>query len=100
MAKVITGSALHRAIKQQTFIKGGSIECAEGIKYDFCMGHRVLKASLGQPTDMRNIGEAERSQMFVEPGEVVFVLTEEELLLPKNIMAELSPKRKLSIQGI
>jgi deoxycytidine triphosphate deaminase len=38
--------------------------------------------------------------MTVEFGEVVFVLTMEQLDLPNNIMAVLSPKRKLSHHGI
>ena len=38
--------------------------------------------------------------MAVEPGEMVFVLSEEKLNLPKNMVAHLSPKRKLSHAGI
>lgn len=56
-----------------------------------------MKASVGQPIDMLGIPESER---FVEPGEVVFVLTEERLDLPRNMIAVLSQKRKLSHQGI
>ncbi len=38
--------------------------------------------------------------MKVEPGEVVFVRTIEKLALPNDIIAMLSPKRRLSHQGI
>src|SRR5437016_3624732 len=97
MARVITGEQLERAVRDQTFIKGGDPRCAEGVKYDFRVGTRVLKASVGQPIDMLSIPEAER---FVDPGEVVFVLTQERLDLPRDMIAVLSQKRKLSHQGI
>lgn len=70
------------------------------MKYDFRLGTRVLKASFGQPVDLQNMPEKERSSVGVDPGEIVFVLTEERLDLPRNMIAELSPKRKLSHEGI
>jgi len=97
MSKTITGDRLRTAVQSQTFIKGGDLHCAEGVKYDFRIGTRVLKASVGQPIDILGIPESDR---FVEPGEVVFVLTEERLDLPRNMIAVLSQKRKLSHQGI
>ena len=97
MARAITGDQLRSAVQSQSFIKGGDASSAEGVKYDFRVGTRVLKASVGQPIDMLSIPEQDR---FVEPGEVVFVLTEERLDLPKNMIAILSQKRKLSHQGI
>ena len=100
MAKVITGDALKRAVEDQSFIKGGSLSCAEGLKYDFRLGTRILKASFGLPVDMSSMSEAERGQVAVDPGEVLFVLTEERVELPTTIMAQLSPKRKLSHEGI
>lgn len=100
MAKVVTGDALKRAVENQSFIKGGNLSCAEGLKYDFRLGTRILKASFGLPVDMSSMPEAERGQIAVDPGEVLFVLTEERIDLPKNIMAQLSPKRKLSHEGI
>lgn len=100
MSKTITGAQLREAVESETFIKGGDIKCAEGVKYDFRMGSRILKATFNQPIDMSRLSEAERKNMFVEPGEIVFVLTEERLELPNNMIAHLSPKRKLSHQGI
>jgi dCTP deaminase len=98
--KAITGDRLKVAVETQTFIKAGDANCAEGVKYDFRLGTRILKASFGQPVDLKNMPEAERSSVGVEPGEIVFVLTEERLDLPQNMIAELSPKRKLSHDGI
>lgn len=100
MAKVVTGDALKRAVESQSFIKGGNLSCAEGLKYDFRLGTRILKASLSQPVDMNSLPEVERGAMAVDPGEVLFVLTEERVELPSNMMAQLSPKRKLSHEGI
>jgi hypothetical protein len=38
--------------------------------------------------------------LIIEPGEVVFVLSEERLSLPSDMIAQLSPKRKLAHAGI
>jgi deoxycytidine triphosphate deaminase len=100
MPRTITCEELAEAVENGTFIKGGAKESAEGIKYDFRMGSRVLKASKGRPVDLDKLTEAEMTEMVIEPGEVVFVLSEESLALPKNIMAQLVPKRKLSHEGI
>lgn len=100
MAKAITGDHLLAAVTSQTFIKDGIAECAEGVKYDFRMGSRVLKAKYGRSMDMDKMPEPDKAEMAVEPGEVVFVLTEETLELPVNMMAHLMPKRKLSHEGI
>ena len=72
MAKVISESALRLAVEEGTFIKGGIPACAEGLKYDFRLGKRVLKASFGQPVNMEDLTPAERASMAVDPGEVAF----------------------------
>lgn len=100
LPNAITGDALCKAIVDQTFIKNGDAKCAEGIKYDFRMGSQVLKAKFGRSMDMAKMSEEQKAEMVVDPGEVVFVLTEEVLELPGNIMAQLMPKRKLSHDGI
>src|SRR2546429_8482274 len=100
MPRAITGEELGKAVQDRTFIKGGSLQCVEGMKYDFRLGSRVLKSSLGAPIDLKHLTETERGKIAVEPGEVVFVLTEERLELPNDMKAELSPKRKLSHEGI
>lgn len=100
MSTVISGGALQEAVQTGTFIKEGSIECAEGVKYDFRMGSRILKASFKRPIDMAQMSEIEQSSVTVEPGEVVFVLSHESINLPNDVMAVLSPKRKLSHEGI
>jgi len=100
MARIVTGDGLVEAVRSQSFIKGGDVACAEGVKYDFRLSSRILKASFERPIDVTKLSEVEKKDLFIESGEMVFALTEERLDLPANMMAELSPKRKLSHAGI
>jgi deoxycytidine triphosphate deaminase len=99
MAKLVTGDRLLEAVRAQGFVKSGLASCAEGAKYDFRMGSRLLKFKQGN-LDTNRLTETERSQLTLEPGEIAFVLTEETLDLPNHMIATLSPKRKLSHDGI
>ena len=100
MAKILNKDQLIKYIEEQDIIQNPNFDNIEGIKYDFSMSSRILKSKFGQPIDILQIPETERSTINVEPGEVVFVLTKETLNLPKNIKADLIPKRKLSHDGI
>jgi dCTP deaminase len=100
MPTLVTGEKLRDAVEKQTFIEGGNANSVEGVKYDFHMGSQVLKAKYGQPVDIEKLPEVEKSALAVDPGEVVFVLTQEKLNLPNNMMAVLSSKRKLAHGGI
>lgn len=100
MAELVTGDRLQAAIRDQTFIIGGIPDNAEGVKYDFRAGHRLLRAGAAAPIDTQQLTEAERSQLYLDPGEIAFVLTEEKLALQGDMVAMLSPKRKLSHEGI
>jgi dCTP deaminase len=97
LATLIGGERLRRAVADQTFIKGGDAASVENIKYDFRMSDRVLKAAFGQPMSLAEIPQEKR---FVDPGEAVFVLTQERLDLPEDMIATLTPKRKLAHGGI
>jgi dUTPase len=97
---MITGGRLLDAVSNGTFIKGGIPGCAEGVKYDFRLSARILKASFHGPIDATKLTTIEQAKLVVEPGEMVFVLSEGRLDLPNNIVAELSPKRKMSHAGI
>ncbi|MEK7993950.1 MAG: hypothetical protein AAB403_09130 [Planctomycetota bacterium] len=97
MARMLTGQRLREAVENGTFIQGGDVACAEGVKYDFRLSSRILKAKFGRPMEA---SEVVASDLFVEPGEMVFVLSEERLRLAPNMVAELSPKRKLSHAGV
>jgi deoxycytidine triphosphate deaminase len=100
MSRMVTGDELLQAVKDGTFIQGGIEKSAEGIKYDFRLSQHVLKAKFKRPVEMNKLSQSEARERVVEPGEVVFVLTEERLKLPMNMLAQLSPKRKLSHEGI
>lgn len=102
MSKVITESQIREWIQKETIIQKGELCCAEGIKYDFRLGNNFLKAYFGRVMDYENdLKSAEDiRKAVVEPGEVVFVLSQERLVLPPNVYAQLSPKRSLSQDGI
>lgn len=100
MSKIIVESRLKEVIKNKKFIINGKEENVEGIKYDFRLGQRILKARYNNPIDIDKLPEEEKKNLVVEPGEVVFVLTEEKLKLPVNIIAHLIHKRKISHEGI
>jgi deoxycytidine triphosphate deaminase len=100
MAKIVTQEALREAVRTSSFIINGEEKCAEGIKYDFRLGSRILKASFGRPVDTEKLSETEKQGLYVEAGEMVFALSEEQLALPPNMVALLSPKRKLSHTGV
>jgi deoxycytidine triphosphate deaminase len=97
---MITGEKLLDAVRNETFIKGGIPRCAEGVKYDFRLSGRILKASFHGPIDATKLTTIEQAKLAVEPGEMVFVLSEERLDLPSTVVAELSPKRKMSHAGV
>lgn len=100
MAKMITGTELSEAVQSQSFIKNGIEANVEGVKYDFSLSKHILKAEFGQPINTDELKAAEKNKLQIEPGEVVFVLSEEVLALPNDVVAHLSPKRKISHLGI
>jgi dCTP deaminase len=100
MPTLVTGEKLRDAVQKGTFIEGGDVKSVEGVKYDFHMGQQILKAKYGQPISIDELPAVDKSTLAVDPGEVVFVLTQEKLNLPKNMIAILSSKRKLAHGGI
>lgn len=100
MSKIITGNQLAKAIETSLYMTSGSPSCVEGIKYDFKLGPMFLKSKFKFPVNYLELSSSEKKDAVIEPGEVVFVLTEERLCLPSNIFIQLSPKRKLSHAGI
>lgn len=102
MSKVITENTIKKWIQEGKVIQCGEESCAEGIKYDFRLGSKFLKAYFGRVMDYDiDLQTAEdKRKAVVEPGEVVFVLSKERLSLPSNVYVQLSPKRSLSQDGI
>ena len=97
MATLVTGDALRTAVAGGTFIRNGDPKAIDNIKYDLRLGEQALKASIGLPKAIEQMQDAER---WIDPGEVVFVMTQEELHLPPNMIAMLSPKRSITHRGI
>ena len=100
MPTLLNNPELKQAINEGGFIINGKIENIDGIKYDFSVSNRILKARFKQPIDIDQLPQTLKGELVIEPGEVVFVLTQENLALPDNISAILVPKRKLSHDGI
>lgn len=99
MSTLIIEEGLKKLISEGVIEKGEE-NCVEGIKYDFRLSNRFLKSKHQGPAKISDFTIATKENFSVEPGETVFVLSEEILHLPKNIKAELSHKRKLAHLGI
>lgn len=98
--KLVSRQQLLDAIQTKSFIDHGDPLCAEDSKYDIRASHRFLKGDHANPIDARVLSGEAQADLVVRPGEVVFMLSEESLNLPKNMIAQLSPKRKMSQNGI
>ncbi|NQU53961.1 MAG: hypothetical protein HQ522_15645, partial [Bacteroidetes bacterium] len=101
MATLITKANLKQLDDKKKIIENVNWDNFEGTKYDITIGSRFLKAKFGQPVAFDELRSHEkRLDACVEPGEVVFVLSNEKFCLPSNIKLNLLPKRSLSHDGI
>jgi dCTP deaminase len=100
VASLVTHDRLKEMIGAGQIIVGGDPNAVEGIKYDFRLGSKFLKASLERPVDFNDLHGTERLQAKIDPGEVVFVMSEERLNLPMDMFVVLVHKRKISHDGI
>lgn len=100
MPKIISEQDLKEMIRSAEYLTDGVEEDVEGIKYDFKFGCRFLKAYFTVPRNYGELSSDELQHTFVEPGEVVFVLSKEKLKLPDDIYIHLTPKRTLAHDGI
>ncbi|TAH60757.1 MAG: hypothetical protein EWM50_06395 [Gottschalkiaceae bacterium] len=98
MSTIINENELKQFVIEGKIIQNGNIECAEGIKYDFCLGTQFLKSGFSGARDYTFLFE--HNAAVIEPGEVVFVLTREYVDIPLDISVVLHEKRKLSQKGI
>lgn len=89
VASLITDQSLKEMIAEGAVVLGGNIDGVEGIKYDFRLGNHFLKASLERPVDFRELTGTDRAKAKIEPGEVVFVMSEESLKLPLDMFVVL-----------
>lgn len=100
MATILSEDELKRIVADAQLLENGTGDNVEGIKYDFRFGKRFLKAHFSVPRNYDELSGEELKHAFVEPGEVVFVLSSEKLALPNDIYIQLSPKRSLAHDGI
>lgn len=100
MSKIISEQHLKEMIRNAEYLLDGIEEDVEGIKYDFKFGCRFLKAHFTVPRNYGELSSDELQYAFVEPGEVVFVLSREKLNLPNDLYIRLNPKRSLAHDGI
>jgi len=101
MSKLISGDELRKRIESTNGLIERAVSAnVEGIKYDFQLSSLILHPRLKAKVDIAKLKPLERATICVEPGETVFVMTEEILHLPRNIKAEISHKRKLAHEGI
>jgi dUTPase len=96
MMEVLSEAELVSVIEQGTYIKDGSINSCEGIKYDFTLSSMALTVDSRRP---RNIDQYAENAV-IRPGEIAYVMTKESLDLPGDVYCQLSTKRKLSLDGI
>lgn len=100
MSKIISEQHLKEMVRNAEYLLDGIEEDVEGIKYDFKFGCRFLKAHFTVPRNYGELSSDELQYAFVEPGEVVFVLSREKLNLPNDLYIRLNPKRSLAHDGI
>ena len=100
MASLVTHEHLKEIITAGEIVVGGDPAAVEGIKYDFKFGRKFLKSSLERPVDFNDLQGTQQLQAKIDPGEVVFVISEEKLRLPMDMFVVLVQKRKLSHDGI
>jgi len=101
MANIVSGEKLKKLIEENNLIENANLDNCEGLKYDFTLSSKFLKAKCSIPQDYNNLSISERQEFAViVPGEVVYFLSEEVVRMPNNIYAQLTPKRKMGELGI
>lgn len=99
MARILTAMEIRELVTGGQVIQGADPDCAEGIKYDFRLGDRVMLPQ-AHILDVRELNEADRSKLELAPGAMCFVMTRERLNLPADVVVQLSQKRKLAHEGV
>lgn len=74
--RLVTDAQLREAVSGGTLVQKGAVTSVDGMKVNLHISERILKASYRQPVNISELPAAERAALAVDPGEVVFVLTE------------------------
>jgi deoxycytidine triphosphate deaminase len=96
---ILSNGEIKSLIREET-IRNGTEESVEGQKYDFRLGDYFLKAKFGRAVKISELDVEQRKDAVIEPGETIFVMTEEVLNLRQDMRLRLSPKRKMGHEGI
>ena len=103
MPRIIVEPELRQFVSDNTVIKNGEEKSAEGVKYDFRLGERFVKFPYNDVVaydELRKMNTQEKQATDLQPGEVVYVMTEETLDLPMDIKIDLHEKRKMGHERI
>ena len=98
--QLITQTKLVALVEQNKVIENGDIDNVEGIKYDLRISNMLLSEEYPNSINIGKLDYSAREQLSVAPGELVFLLTEEILNLPNNIIALIIWKRKMNHEGV
>lgn len=98
---IVNQDRLKALVAEKVVIRNGDPSSIEGVKYDFRIGPSFLKSRFRRPIEFDRLQDIDSlSGAEIEPGEVVFVMTEEQICLPTNMMIVLTHKRKIAYDGI
>ncbi len=97
---LITGERLSDLVKKNEIVLNAKLESCEGIKYDLRISDRLLSGDYSSGVSISHLDYKEQSQLCVEPGELVFLLTEEIIRLPEDMIAMITFKRKMNHEGV
>lgn len=101
MPGLVNQERLKALVRENVIVKNGEGDSIEGVKYDFRIGPSFLKSKFRRAISFDQLQNIDAiSSAEVEPGEVVFVMTEEEIHLPTNMMIVLTHKRKIAYDGV
>lgn len=101
MSSVISNAKLLKLLEDPAVIINGKPESCRGMKYDFTLSSRFLKAKSKVELNFNELSPDEKTEYAViKPGEVIYVLTEEKVKMPRDIYAQLTPKRNMGELGI
>ncbi len=98
--QLITGEKLHDFVNEGKILQNAKIDNCEGIKYDLRISNMLLSGDFQNAVEIDELNYETREKLSVAPGEIVFLLTEEIICLPENMVATIVSKRKMNHEGV
>lgn len=100
MAETLTGSKIKELVETGKVIENGFLNNCGALKYDFTLSDEILKSDFTMPVKLADMSAQERREALIQPGEVVYVLTQEKVKLPTDMYMSLSANRGMSEYGV